>query len=69
MNQCAGNEVHEHFSLITGTFIEHQHEHDKSDKNFNTLHHHAPVDHHIFTEDELAHNERDTGRRLTANAE
>jgi hypothetical protein len=68
MDQCEGTEKHEHFSLYTGTYIEHQHPHDCRSLEFNKLHHHAPEDHHMFTEDELAHQERDTGRRLLSDA-
>ena len=62
--ECDGNEPHEHFSIYTGTYIEHKHEHDKRDSDFNTLHHHAPVDHHNFTLEELHHEEKDTGKGL-----
>lgn len=63
-DMCMGTEPHEHFSLLTETYVEHQHDHDPCDHDYNKLHHHPPVDHHICTEDELVHNERDTGRRL-----
>lgn len=59
---CDGAELHEHFSLMTGTYIEHRHTHDPIGEDFNRLHHHPPVDHDICTEDELHNEERDTKR-------
>ncbi|MFY3742107.1 MAG: hypothetical protein HMLIMOIP_002571 [Candidatus Nitrosomirales archaeon] len=61
---CDGNELHEHFNLATGTFIEHKHMHDRRSIDFNNLHHHDPLDHHHFTQNELENEERDTGKRL-----
>lgn len=65
-HDCEGTELHRHFSLATQTFVEHQHPHDVCKHDYNRLHHHAPVDHHIFTLDELLNNERDTGERVNA---
>jgi hypothetical protein len=67
MSQCEGDEVHEHFSLETGTFIEHKHKHDCRSIDFNNLHHHPPEDHHLCTEEELHNEERDTGRKIFLN--
>jgi hypothetical protein len=68
MSECTGNELHEHFSLDTHTYIEHEHLHDRQKEDYNNLHHHPPVDHHYCAEHELSHNERNTGRRLEVNA-
>lgn len=64
LKPCIGTEIHKHYSLATGTYIEHQHEHDCRSIDFNRLHHHAPENHHNFTDEELANNERDTGQCL-----
>jgi hypothetical protein len=63
---CEGTERHPHFSLATQTFVEHSHEHDPCVHDFDSLHHHPPVDHHLFQTDELTKDERDTGRTLNA---
>jgi hypothetical protein len=66
MEKCSGDELHEHYSLNTQTYIAHRHIHDMRSVAFNNLHHHAPEDHHIFTAEELANEEQDTGRKLDA---
>lgn len=63
---CDGNELHEHFSIDTQTYVEHEHEHDVCEHEYNRLHHHPPVDHHNQTNEELYNKHRDTGKKLNA---
>lgn len=53
MVECDGEEKHSHYQLTSGQLVFHTHRHSALDKEFNQLHHHAPVEHDNFTTDEL----------------
>lgn len=50
---CTGQERHSHYEIDTGLLVTHEHEHTKNEKEFNRLHHHAPVEHANFTDEFL----------------
>jgi hypothetical protein len=64
MSECTGNELHEHFSDLTGTYIEHRHRHNHMEMDYTKRHHHASEEHHNYSADELEVDERDTGRKF-----
>lgn len=53
MTKCDGTEKHGHYVLSTGEMFEHKHQHTVNEKDFNRLHHHAPLEHDNFTNEEL----------------
>lgn len=59
--KCNGEETHRHFQFSTQTYIEHTHQHIEHNEDFNNLHHHAPILHDQFNNEELMKDYRDTG--------
>ncbi len=51
--KCDGTEKHSHYMLATGQTFLHSHAHQVMSKEFNNLHHHPPIEHDNFTEEEL----------------
>lgn len=50
---CDGEEKHEHYQWAKGILISHTHSHTVNEKEFNRIHHHAPIEHENFTIEEL----------------
>ena len=42
---CTGKERHSHYVLADNKVFYHTHDHTQNVKEFNRLHHHAPVEH------------------------
>lgn len=53
MIKCTGDEKHEHYVFATSIMMSHSHRHSVQDKDFNRLHHHSPLEHDNFSEEEL----------------
>ena len=64
IQECDGTERHRHFRFSSNSYITHEHLHYKRVNNFNALHHHAPVEHDNFSDEELNWNIIDTGIKL-----
>lgn len=52
-DKCNGEERHRHFALSLAMYITHSHPHMEFPKDFNRLHHHSPLEHDGFTNEEL----------------